>query len=280
MRLLLLHGINQQGKNSEIIRDAWISYLANPACIAELEILAPLYGDVLADQIEAATPEQAITQGIPGEDEEREFVVHALQQLALDQGVTNELIRTEVVTQGPLDDRRFIAILQLLEKLSPLQGRLALLLIRQAYAYLKRQHVTEAVDAIVEPVLGEGPCIVVGHSLGSVIGFKLLRKLQQTVPLFLTLGSPLGIVAVQSALRKPRRVPIGVSRWYNGVDPDDLVTMGKALTSETFADGIVNKTDIDNGDDAHAIEGCLRDTSVRQEICSGAAATPSSSAST
>ena len=52
---------------------------------------------------------------------------------------------------------------------------------------------------------------------------------------------------MKSALAKPRRVPDGVARWFNGLDPDDLVTMGKALTAQIFAERIENKADIDNG---------------------------------
>lgn len=269
MRLILIHGINQQGRSSKSILHDWLLHLANPACLKGVEVVAPFYGDVLAEQT-AATPEQAVAQGIPREDEERDFVANALQQLALDRGLTDEMISNEqIVTQGPLDDRRLLAILRLLERVSPLQGSAVLLLVRQAYAYLKRNHVADAVDSIVEPALAQGPCAVVGHSLGSVVGFKLLRKLGQTVPLFLTLGSPLGLVAVQSALKRPRRVPVGVARWFNGLDPDDAVTLGKPLTAETFAAGIVNKTDIENGEEAHAIKGYFADPVVRQEICSG-----------
>jgi hypothetical protein len=266
MRLVFLHGINQQNKTSEIIRRDWSGYLENSESLLDIEIVAPFYGNVLARLIDAGTPEQAIAMGIPGDDEEREFVVSALHQLALDRGLTRELIeREQAITQGPLDDRRFLAILRLLEKVSPLKGGLFLLLVRQAYAYLKRPHVTSQVDEIVKPYLTEG-CVVVGHSLGSVIGFKLLRELGLKVPLFATLGSPLALESIKMALRRPRTVPSGVARWYNCLDLDDLVTLGKPLTAQTFASGIVNNSEIDNGEDAHSIKGYLGDQDVRREI--------------
>ena len=143
---------------------------------------------------------------------------------------------------------------------------MALRLLKQAYAYLKKPHVADAVDAIVEPVLAAGPCVVVGHSLGTVVTFKLLRKLGQTVPLYLTLGSPLAIVSVQTALKRPRRVPEGVGRWFNGLDLDDFVALGKPLTATTFAPGIENRTEIDNGDDAHAALAYLHDKVVSKLI--------------
>jgi hypothetical protein len=266
MRLVFLHGINQQGKSAEIIRHEWLGFLGNSTQLKDVEVVAPFYGEVLSGVTEMIVPEQAIGMGIPGSDEEREFVISALHQLALERGLTRELIeREQVVTQGPLDDRRFLAILRLLEKISPLKGGLFLLLVRQAYAYLKQPHVAFKVDEIVRPHLNDG-CVIVSHSLGSVVGFKLLRELGLKVPLFTTLGSPLALEAIKSALKRPRAVPSGVNRWYNGLDVDDLVTLGKPLSAENFASGIVNNSDIDNGEDAHAIRGYLRDTAVRQEI--------------
>jgi hypothetical protein len=54
-----------------------------------------------------------------------------------------------------------------------------------------------------------------------------------------------------------RRVPVGGTRWFNGLDPNDFVTLGRALTAETFAEGIENRTEIKNGEDAHAITAYL-----------------------
>jgi hypothetical protein len=57
-----------------------------------------------------------------------------------------------------------------------------------------------------------------------------------------------------------------VQRWLNGVDVDDFVTLGKGLTAETFASGIENKLDIDNGSGAHDIVEYLRDPEIAQTI--------------
>jgi pimeloyl-ACP methyl ester carboxylesterase len=187
--------------------------------------------------------------------------------MALDYRLDPEKIAGEqAVAQGPLDDRRLLAILRVLESISPLHGEVVLRVVRQAYAYLKRDEVADAVDAKVRSSLETGPCIVVAHSLGTVVAFKLLRAQTQDVPLFVSLGSPLGLMSVQSALKRPRVKPSGVGRWYNGLDPNDLVTLGKSLTSETFAPDIINKVDIDNGDEPHWIERYLQNADVRREI--------------
>lgn len=271
MRLVLVHGINQEGKSEDIIRRDWIGALeealGQPRRFAGVEVVAPFYGDQLAALTDGGALDQAIAQGIAEDDEERAFVTNGLQQMALDAGLTDDQISArQAVEQGFPHDRRFIAIVGLLEGLSPFHGVIALRLLKQAYVYLNKPHATAAVDAIVEPVLKAGPCVVVAHSLGTVIAFKLLRQLQQNVPLFLTIGSPLAIVAVQTALRKPRRVPAGVTRWFNGLDPSDFVTLGRALTAETFSAGIENRTEIDNGDDPHASVRYLHDKVVSQTI--------------
>ncbi|HEX3530950.1 MAG TPA: hypothetical protein VH988_28135 [Thermoanaerobaculia bacterium] len=272
MRLVFVHGINQQTKSEDVIRREWIGALeaglGQAGRFDKVEVVTPFYGDALAALTDPTAHEDAIAQGIGEEDEdEREFVVSSLQQIALDAGLTDAQINKEqAVAQGLPHDRRFIAIIRLLESLSPFQGRIALRILKQAYAYLKRKHVSDVLDAIVEPVLADGACVVVAHSLGTVISFKLLRKTAQTVPLFVTLGSPLAVLSVQAALRKPRRVPLGVKHWFNALDVDDFITLGRGLTAETFAGGIENRTEVDNGDDAHSITAYLRDPVVRQMI--------------
>jgi hypothetical protein len=47
-----------------------------------------------------------------------------------------------------------------------------------------------------------------------------------------------------------------------------LSLLAVPLTAETFADGIENRTDISNGEDAHAIVAYLHDKVVSQTISS------------
>ena len=245
--------------------------LGKPDRFDGVDVAAPFYGDLLAQHAGSPTIPHVVSQGIAeGDDEEWEFIAASLQQMALDTGLTDAQIRAEendpLVSQGLPHDRRLIAIVRALERFSPMHGEIALRVLKQAFVYLKRPLVTRAIDDIVEPVLAQRPCIVVAHSLGTVVTFKLLRALKQDVPLYVTLGSPLALVSVQSALQRPRTIPDGVKRWLNGVDPDDFVTLGKGLTPATFAGGIENKMDIDNGSDAHAAVQYLRDPFICREI--------------
>ncbi len=82
---------------------------------------------------------------------------------------------------------------------------------------------------------GETP-ILITHSLGTVIGLDLLQKhLTQPLPLFITMGSPLGSEWIQSRL-KSNDFPRNVARWVNVYDPVDIVTLPDQLLENDFHD--------------------------------------------
>src|SRR5450759_977206 len=66
---------------------------------------------------------------------------------------------------------------------------------------------------------------VVGHSLGSVVAYEALRarRAEEGLPLLITLGSPLGLSAINRRLRQPPAYPAAVRRWVNLAAPDDVV---------------------------------------------------------
>ncbi|MEM7453395.1 MAG: S8 family peptidase [Planctomycetota bacterium] len=124
----------------------------------------------------------------------------------------------------------------------------------------------------------DGPLIVVGHSLGSVIAYKNLVRLSQTgasddVQLFLTLGSPLGILEVQEQLMKSLRVrrlsvPGNIRQWINAADRLDPVAIDPRLDND-FDGSIVDKPDIRNVDSPrhpHSATGYLQVDEVRSSI--------------
>jgi pimeloyl-ACP methyl ester carboxylesterase len=280
MRLVFVHGISQEGKSEEEIKSEWRTPfergLNRPGVTTNLDLRAPFYGDRLA----ALTDNRGSVAIAQGMDDQRDmdeaiFVSAALSEQAQAAGVTARSIameeRTqagEVVQEGFPMDRRLNAIVRVLEKISPLHGQLALTLINQAYTYLKRPGAGGEIDAIVRPAIDEGPAVIVGHSLGTIVSFKLLRQLALEgrpihVPLFVTLGSPLSLIAVQAALGPAFSIPRGVERWLNAVDPDDFIALGRGLDKASFADGIQNILDVRNiPDNPHSIQGYLGDARV------------------
>ena len=298
MKLVLVHGINQQGRNPDDLRRIWVDAIERGAgragALNGIDVRLPLYGDALHDpfgaQPAALAPDAPLLRLATiefggGEDlaeAEAQFLTQALGEAAAHAGVGPDAILSEQRWMAeafgsdaafaiPMH-RRLNAIVRRLERVSPFQGRLALRILKQAFDYLRTPGVDERVDAIVADALRDGPAVVVGHSLGTVVAFKLLRRLalqngKVEVPAFVTLGSPLAILAVQSALGPVFAVPDGVGQWTNAVDRDDFVTLGVGLTRATFADGTANILDIDNpAADQHSDEGYLSDPRVAGAI--------------
>jgi hypothetical protein len=83
------------------------------------------------------------------------------------------------------------------------------------------------------------PFVVVAHSQGTMIAYSVLHALDPTrhrIPLFVTLGSPLGLGEVTSQLRDILKLPRGklpfprcVDAWVNVFDEKDLVAHRERL---------------------------------------------------
>jgi subtilisin family serine protease len=121
---------------------------------------------------------------------------------------------------------------------------------------------------------GGGPFVVVGHSQGSMIAYKVLRQLdpqQFQIPLFVTIGSPLGIQEVQDVLKEwgPLEVPACVGRWLNVADPRDVVAIDPKLKNDFGGDERIWDRIQDNADSPrhpHSGTGYLRLEEVHNAI--------------
>lgn len=69
------------------------------------------------------------------------------------------------------------------------------------------------------------PTVVVAHSLGSIVALEALHHHRGPIPLFVTLGSPIGMrTVVRPRLRpQPPATPDCVERWLNYWDRDDII---------------------------------------------------------
>jgi subtilisin family serine protease len=123
-----------------------------------------------------------------------------------------------------------------------------------------------------------GPYLLVAHSQGSIIAYDVLREFDGEtnriqVPLFVTVGSPLGLEEVQDNLKKPLRVPSVVQKWRNFADLLDPVAADKELAGD-FAGGqrIKDETVINQDTlsirqfNPHSGTGYLSTSSVRQTV--------------
>ncbi len=85
-----------------------------------------------------------------------------------------------------------------------------------------------------------GPYVVVSHGLGTVIAYDVLHEMSRNssldVPLWITLGSPLGIDEVQDGIERDAggqlSLPSAVRNWKNYADPMDPVALDKTVADE------------------------------------------------
>lgn len=286
MRLVLIHGINNENSASAEVETVWMQALRNAWQQASLDPLADAkittayYADELAKL--SARPQDAVVAGTGSAASQVEFDL--LQEYAAASGITQqdivaaaeaENIDLAAVEAGLPHEAWLIATSQALENILPTQGKyLARLFLRQAAIYIERKGVQNRIKKIVRERMFEddSPIVVVAHSLGTVIAYELLTERaadDARVPLFCTLGSPLAVRIVANYVGKRRSFPKPpIQRWINGAQKEDFVTLGRTLQKETMGfDGIENIDKIRNiKDDKHDVVAYLSDPSVSSAI--------------
>ncbi|MFF5444024.1 hypothetical protein [Streptomyces sp. NPDC012888] len=157
-----------------------------------------------------------------------ERAAHALEELTVDVGPE----------QGPYAPLRML--ISVMGRLGPVarSGFAALsstgaFHLGQVAAYLDDERVREgAIDAVLSQVTPDTR-VVLAHSLGTVVAYEALHRLEQPLPLLVTFGSPLGLRSiVHRRLRpQPLRSPAHLKRWVNVADRDDFIVATLRLRS-------------------------------------------------
>lgn len=286
-RLVLIHGRSQENKDAAGLKAEWIEAwragldkngLRMP--LAESDIAFPFYGDTLyalAKNIDAGDVPDVILKGDGTDRARQEFIGAIVTEIAERRGITDEEVALEagadVREKGLLNNKWVRAILKVIDRKVPLgSGTAIALFTNDVYQYLRNPGVRDRIETGVRAAMRpKVPTVVVGHSLGSIVAYNLLKRdgeaLDWKVPLFLTVGSPLGVTQIYKSLR-PVRHPACAERWYNAMDPRDVVAL-YPLTKDTFDidPAIENKVDVRNDtSNRHGITGYLSDPEVARRI--------------
>lgn len=130
--------------------------------------------------------------------------------------------------------------------------------LKQVTTYITNEDIRSAALNSVLKLIGPETKIIIGHSLGSVVAFEAAHLMTQSLPLLVTLGSPLGFqtIVYQRLRPQPPTFPAQVSRWVNVADCDDLVAAEpdlKGLFGENIPMGAIFESGytVDNGADPH-----------------------------
>jgi hypothetical protein len=163
-----------------------------------------------------------------------------------------------------------------LERILPTKGKLmARPFLRQAVTYINDKVLAARIEKKVAASIFNGksdPVIVVAHSLGTVVTYRILADVssaRRDVPLFVTLGSPLSVRMFKSILPARGAMPTPpIGCWFNARHRDDFVTLARAITEPSIGfQGVLDSTEIVGDDpDRYSIAQYLSSPAVAKMI--------------
>lgn len=289
VRLVFVHGRSQQGKDPKELRSTWLDALSKGAAKLNLsfpdnlDVSFPFYGDTLdefASKFGLPVTTDIQSKGIAPNDEFLNFQAEMAEALRRRAGITDAQVDREygpnLKPKGPQNWEWVQAIIRAIDKhVGGLSKSAIEVFMRDVFLYTTRLGVRDEIDSIVATALAEEPTVVVGHSLGSVVAYNVLRSDRRALDVrdFVTIGSPLGMRAIRNQLL-PLRFPSVVNSWYNAFDDRDVVAL-YPLDAENFPvkpsvenhSGVKNRTA-----NRHGIVGYLDDADVAKRILGALAA--------
>ena len=294
--LVFVHGRSQQGHDSIALKKEWIDTLKEglkksnlELPIPESQIRFPYYGDTLdglAHNKPASEIAEVVVRGSEKDQNQRQFIQSWLEEIQEKKGITDEQIDEaiaametippgvpQVTERGVLNWRWVQGFLSAFDRWVPFGSGTSIALFTQdVYLYLNKSGIRDPIEAGVLKAMTPGvESVVVSHSLGTIVAYNMLRREGQTrgwnVPLFVTVGSPLAVKKVKESL-SPIGHPSCVGKWFNAMDPDDVVAL-YPLDKHFFRidPEIENKTNVKNeSKNQHSITGYLNDKDVAKRI--------------
>ncbi len=280
MKLFLIHGRAQEGKNPEELKSFWMDALKKGLKKNDLvfpndvEVIFPYYGDLLNESVlaQGSNIENLLERG-NGSNLNLDFFNNFLMDLSSNAEINeSNIIKNydgNLKERGPLNWEWVHAILKSLDK-TPIGDISIKKFTYDAFLYLTIPGIRSKINNYIVSKLDNEPCVVVAHSLGSAIAYNVLRNSKNmNVVKFITLGSPLGLRSFKSRLETPILMPPCISNgWYNAYDERDVVAL-RPLNKATFdiVPEIENINSIDNfTKNRHGIEGYISDKIVSRKI--------------
>jgi len=282
MKLVLLHGRSQQGKDPIELKKKWIEALQTGLAKSNIiwqpkdsDVIFPYYGDLLEQlkKTEGENVENVVEKG-ETQDEDDEILLELLVEIAQNAGVKPKDIQDanqELIVEKGLENHPLILkLLRAIDKKSFWSEKALAAFTHDVYCYLKYYGVRSKIDKFVKDHIPAEDCVWVGHSLGSVVSYNVLgQHTPKSIKKIITVGSPLGVKSIKRHLDAPLKMPGSVlNGWYNGFDKLDIVSL-YPLEKPHFEinPAIVNNGNIDNfTSNKHGIEGYLSDKDVAINI--------------
>ncbi|MEK5742847.1 alpha/beta hydrolase [Acinetobacter variabilis] len=252
MKVIFIHGMNQQHHSAASIRQRWLHILQKgmrkhqqDARFSYLKrhIRIPFYGDLLSrynvrNILEAGTlmpqewpsfpfrkPAQPqLPAPVPRPGWRRPTITDFAQPSSSDTMDFRQKFNYFTALGRNVALRDFAL---LLNYFPTLHRNLLQRFLIETYLYLDNpDFMREVHERIARQLSRRKPCIVIAHSLGSVIAYNhLIQHPELNVQRFITLGSPLAFQVIQSSLAQPVVRPAAIKGdWINFYSTDDYLT--------------------------------------------------------
>lgn len=286
-QLVFVHGRSQEKKDSVQLKSEWIEAFRKGLAknglklpIDEVNIRFPYYGDTLYDLVADKSEEEVAKIIVRGDgigESETHFIRAMLLEIQEQSGVTDAQVEAlagdTIQEKGILNSKWVQKVLEALDTYVPgASGASVALATRDVYQYLRNPGFQNVIDTGVRSAFLPGvETVVVGHSLGSIVSYRLLQReghsLGWKIPLYVTVGAPLAVKVVKELL-SPIKHPQCVTSWFNAMDDRDVVSLYPLDQKHFSVDPpIENKTDVDNPtENRHGISGYLSDVVVAKRI--------------
>lgn len=247
-RIVGVHGIRQSMTSQAQLTDDWsralnrgLSELGRPSLPAgALEL--PHWTGLLARGANHLGPEEdPFDAAAPLSEEEADFVATALEEVVRQEDLALvQQLGLQTLGLPQLWPARVTRLVMAYDRRFPRGGgKLFVSAMREVRIYLYEPDLAARVRALVASAFDASISVVLGHSLGSVIAYDLLRRGEivpdrRSVRTLVTCGSPLAIPSVRRGLNisdgEPLKLP-GDTAWINVFDPGDFVTGGMGLST-------------------------------------------------
>lgn len=285
--LVLIHGRSQQGRGPDDAKAEWVdslreglekSHLELP--IDDADIHFPFYGDTLMDLIGGKTGDRVaeiVVRGYEQDAQARALLEKVLREVIAEEGITPAQIAAasdpqDAIARGLQNSRPALAFLRALDAHLPGAGAAIIALVtNDVHQYINNIGLAREIDDGVSAAMrNDADCVVIAHSLGSVVAYNILlthgKARSWRVPVFITVGSPLGIGAIRDKLA-PIRYPEVVASWANVYDKRDVVALHPLSTPWFSVEKPIDNLKVRNNvDDHHGIRGYLSDSQVARRI--------------
>ena len=289
MKIIFIHGMNQQNYDEETLKQHWLNVFKTGLSHAEqnielesLDIKLPFYGDLLTKHqlsnsldLNTLLPKSLLHLHLPFHlwhntsiVEEHSPCITPLPCFNPEQ--SESLTQRLSVITALTKDHAFKELIMFLNHYPKLHETLMHKFLIETYLYLSNSDFMHEVHhRIMSHLHPSKDHIIVAHSLGTVIAYNLLHQFNHfRVHRFITLGSPLAFKVIQEKLTLPiSRPPQLHGDWFNFYSPDDFLTAFPLSEAPfNFEPPIINQAITTLVDKPHQITGYLAHPAVIKSI--------------